>query len=265
MTQLATIYLALAALAGPGPALVSPRTTPEVHVTVQAPEGEPLLVEGQDVVKEHKLVRLSLKNAPNGYTILWDVHPFGVADKATNAKLKSVVEFTAPPGVYQVQVRAIKGEDVLEAFKTITIQPAIPTPMPPGPGPGPGPLPPGPGPAPGPAAPIEGDGNRVLIVYESGDPLPAPQAAVITSGILRDYLDAKCAKDQFNPAGAYRIWDKDQQLTHPSVSPSWKAAMQRPRQSLPWIIISNGKTGFEGPLPADVPQTLALLKKYLGD
>lgn len=225
----------------------------------------PKIVTDHDVVQEHTLAKLTVVGMPPGYAIIWDVHPFRSASKATNVKLKSVLEFTAPPGQYVVQVRGVKGDDdtVLEAFKTITFQARTPTPGPgPGPSPGPGPTPPVP---PQPPAPISGDGNRVLIVYETGQGLPSAQAAVITSGVVRDYLDAKTVKDAHNPAGAYRIWDKDVNLSHPSVSQSWKDAMARPRTSLPWVVVSNGKTGYEGPLPPDVPQTLALLKKYLGE
>lgn len=231
------------------------------------PAPEPPKITGQDVVQEHTLVRLTVTGIPVGYAILWDIHPFGIADKTTNVKLRSVVEFVAPPGVYQVQVRGVKDEDVVEAFKTVTIQGRTPAPVPPGPGPtppGPTPQPPAPTP-PAPPAPIAGDGNRVLIVYETGQLHTPTQAAIFTSGVLRDYLDAKCAKDQHNPTGAYRIWDKDVDLNHPSVSLSWKAAMARPRTGVPWIVVSNGKTGYEGALPANVNDTIALLKKYFGD
>lgn len=221
---------------------------------------EPPKISGPDVVQAHKLVRLTVSGIPVGHFILWDVYPPDDIDAATQ-KLKSLYEFAAPPGVYRVRVRAFKAdsETPLEAWRTVTVQGALP----PGPTP-PGPTPPGPTP-PQPAPPIAGDGNRVLIVYETGDKLPSAQAAVLTSGVLRDYLDAKCARDEFNPTGAYRIWDKDVKLDHPSVSPSWKAAMGRPRASTPWLIVSNGKTGFEGPLPADVPATLAKIKSILGE
>lgn len=244
-----------------------PSPTPGTDGQPAAPAEPPKIVAERDVVPEYTLARVSVIGIPPGYAVIWDVHPFGSASKATNAKLKSVLEFTAPPGQYTVQVRGVKDDDVLEAFKTITIQPRTP-PGPTPPGPTPGPTPPGPTPGPQPPlppAPIPGEGNRVLIVYETGQVHPAAQAAIFTSGVLRDYLDAKCAKDAANPTGAYRIWDRDVDLSHPSVSPSWKAAMARPRASVPWLVISNGRTGWEGPLPADVPQTLAKLKSVLGE
>ena len=75
-----------------------------------------------------------------------------------------------------------------------------------------------------------------------------------------DYLDANCVKDKDNPNGAYRIWDKDQRIKNDSAS--WIKAMARPRASVPWLIVSNGKTGFEGPLPTKLEDTYAILKKY---
>ncbi len=44
----------------------------------------------------------------------------------------------------------------------------------------------------------------------------------------------------------------------------WQDALKRKRGALPWLVISNGKSGFEGPLPATVDETLTLLKKYGG-
>lgn len=247
----------------------APVSAPPTPNPAPVAPAEPPKISGQDVVPEHKLVRLSVSGVPVGHFILWDVYPFEDVDGATQ-RIKSQYEFVAPPGVYRVRVRAFKPEDEtpLEAWKTITVQGARPPPVPPGPTP-PGPTPPGPTPPgptpPQPAPPIGGSGNRVLIVYETGDRLPASQAAILTSGVLRDYLDAKTIKDEHNPTGAYRIWDKDVKLDHPSVSASWKAAMARPRASTPWLIVSNGRTGFEGPLPKTVAETMKLLATYFGE
>jgi len=129
----------------------------------------------------------------------------------------------------------------------------IPPPDPPKP-----PDPPTPNPA-----PIPVDGFRVLILYESADQtkMPAAQQSILFSKTVRDYLNSHCAAGP--KVKDWRIWDKD-------VDPSgeaklWQDVMKRPRVGVPWIVVSNGKSGFEGPLPANVGDTMALLKKYGGE
>ena len=39
-------------------------------------------------------------------------------------------------------------------------------------------------------------------------------------------------------------------------------AMLRKRGALPWIVISNGVSGYEGPLPANPDETIKLMSKY---
>lgn len=136
----------------------------------------------------------------------------------------------------------------------------------PAPGPGPGPDPgPGPGPTPPPApVPIPLDGLRVLILYESADlaKLPKEQVAAMNSAEVRSYLTSKCVKGADNKTSEWRIWDKD---VDASAEPAhWQAALKRPRTAVPWIIISTGKQGFEGPLPTTQADLLALLKRFGG-
>lgn len=132
------------------------------------------------------------------------------------------------------------------------------------PGPGPGPSPPGPtppGPGPGPA-PIPVDGMRVLVVLESAElsDLPAAQHTALYSQAVRRYLNSKCAK--VGNTAEWRIWDKDIDVS--GTADYWQNAMKRKRGKLPWIIISTGKAGYEGPLPATEADLLDLLKKYGG-
>ncbi len=77
---------------------------------------------------------------------------------------------------------------------------------------------------------------------------------------VRDYLNAKCVLGADNKTREWRMWDKDVDAT--AESQLWQDALKRPRKSTPWIIVSNGKTGYEGPLPEGWVDTLALLKKY---
>lgn len=136
-----------------------------------------------------------------------------------------------------------------------TLEVTVPgvTPQPPGPQP-PGPQPPGPGPIPQP-------GLRVLFVLESKDLalLPSAQNQMLSSKAVTDYLNSHCVKENGHPE--WRRYDPSTE----GETEVWKAAMARPRASVPWIVIGNGKdSGYEGPLPANKDALLTLLKTYGG-
>lgn len=126
-----------------------------------------------------------------------------------------------------------------------------------GEGPKPPPVDPTPAPAPG-TSPFPADaGFKVLVVYEKDElaKLPQSQLAAITSADVRAYLTAKAGQD------GYVFTDKDVSYS----AKLWADAMKRERKSLPWIVVGNGKTGYEGPLPGNVDDTLKLLKTYGGN
>lgn len=134
--------------------------------------------------------------------------------------------------------------------------PVIPDP----PQPTPTPVPPQPDPPPTPTpgvAPIEGPGFRVMFVAETGDDMPAAVADIFYSPEITAYLNANCIKVDGHPD--FRRVDPDTQYT--DQTNRFVKALARPRASLPWLIISNGVTGYEGPFPATVAETLALLKR----
>ncbi|MGD9635706.1 MAG: hypothetical protein AB7G28_26350 [Pirellulales bacterium] len=117
------------------------------------------------------------------------------------------------------------------------------------------------GPAPTPDKP--GKGLVVLIVEETAEraKLPQPQLNILTSDKVRDYLDEHCAKDtEGHPL--WRILDDD--APGDNLPKPLRDALAKPRDSVPWIGISNGRKGSAGALPADVDATLTLLKKYGG-
>lgn len=137
-----------------------------------------------------------------------------------------------------------------------------PTPVPPEPNPDPKPEP-NPGPAPIPLA-----GFRVLFISESEDSsdfseMPKEQQDIFYSPEVRNYLNAKCIKGPDGKTADWRVIDPDAEFTNEEQR--WKDAAARPRQNIPWLIISDGKTGFEGPLPTNVEDTLKLLKKFGGE
>lgn len=118
---------------------------------------------------------------------------------------------------------------------------------------------PQPPPKPDQVAPIPVPGFRVLVVYDSK--LGVPQQT--TAKAVRDYAAAHCIKGPDNKTAEYRVLDAETDVSN--MTDLWKTAMTRNRASLPWIVVSNGKQGFEGPLPPTTDDTLKLLKKYGGE
>lgn len=116
--------------------------------------------------------------------------------------------------------------------------------------------------------PIAGDGLRVLIVEETENRvnLTPDQREIILSradGGVLSYLDSHCPKGPDGRTPEWRILDKDQDLS--ADSPYWKEAFARTRSTLPWIVASNGRTGFEGPLDMKPAELLVKLKKLGGE
>jgi hypothetical protein len=224
--------------------------------------GAELKITGPTTVAANQLVRLRATGMAEGAGLSWSVSNDDLVD-AEEAGAKYL--FTAPPGVYKVTLLAISvdksGKAAIDkARATVTIGTPTPTP---------GPAP-GPGPSPDPPPPIESHPTvgipkrlKVLIVYESAElaKIPAAQLAVLYSKDVRDYLNAHCDKEASGKAG-WRIWDKD--IDASADLPEWQKAIKRDRRQVPWIVISNPKTGCEVPLPATVDATMALLRKYGG-
>lgn len=210
-------------------------------------------------VAPYKLVELQAEGDLTGAAVLWDVTPEDAVDMREQPGGK--LTFVAPPGTYKVRctvVRLKDGQTVADRQRTVVVI-GTPTPMPPGPNP------PGPSPPPGPA-PIDAKGLHVLIVYESADlaKMPPAQQNIIYSQTVRTYLNDKCPAGPDGKTKEWRIYDRDVDVSGESAV--WQAAMKRPRTATPWIVISNPDKGggYEGPLPADVPATMELLKKWGG-
>jgi hypothetical protein len=148
------------------------------------------------------------------------------------------------------------GAEADVALWTVTVgTPAPPTP----------PTPVEPPAPPTPPAPIPAAGLWVLIVEESGsrDKLPPGQREIILgtgAGSVREYLTGHCAKE--GTQQTFRVLDKDDSIDRESST--WREVWARPRASVPWLVISNGKEGYEGPLPATAADCLTLLRKFGG-
>ena len=101
------------------------------------------------------------------------------------------------------------------------------------------------------------------MLYESNrfSEYPPPQVKVLFDNSLRVYLDSVTTLGPDYKTHEYRIWDKNIVLSNESAI--WKNVMARPHPTMPWIVISNGVTGFEGPLPQNTFDTIALIKHYV--
>lgn len=104
-----------------------------------------------------------------------------------------------------------------------------------------------------PSEPLFGAGNYALIVYETSQPLPAAQLAILTSPAIRSYMRAAHVN--------FRILDKDADMTH---DPTFAKALQAPRDSLPWLIVAKDGRTLSMPLPKDTPAAMQLLTKTFG-
>lgn len=202
-------------------------------------------------------------NGPDDAVLRWRIDgPDGAADplRLRDEAGHPVLVFMSPvAGRYRVVLTGQVPSDGLDPFgesvHVVTVGNVPPDPQP-DPQPDPEPTPePDPEPTPDDKAPFPADGLHVLIVYESakvGD-LTADQRAIILGTDVRGALDSAVPK-------RYRIYDQDADLQY--VAPVWKDAMAVPRTSLPWVAISNGRTGYTGPLDMTAAEFRTMLEDY---
>jgi hypothetical protein len=112
-------------------------------------------------------------------------------------------------------------------------------------------------------APIPTPGFRVLFVYENDTKgLPKGQVAALYSKAVKDYLRAKTVTGPDGRTKEWRMFEKSTDVS--AESKLWQDAMKLQMTSYPWVVISDGTTGYSGPLPATAQDTLTLLQKYGG-
>ncbi len=167
-----------------------------------------------------------------------------------------------PPAIYKLVFVGAVADKPVTSITAVMVGAPAPIPIPPGPGPGPDP------PLPDPPDPFTGEkagagAFRCLIVYDSSTlkTLPIPQRDILYStvaGGVRDYAALHAIKGTGGPD--FRVWPTDQDPTNEAAV--WQRVMKRERKSLPWLVVGNGRTGWEGPLPATPDATITKLKLY---
>lgn len=125
-------------------------------------------------------------------------------------------------------------------------------------------------------APIPEPGNHVLIVYETADQTAYTQGQInfMYSPEVRQYLTDKCTKH--GTGNGWYMLDKDAVMN--AMPELWKKAMSRPRTMqverigpggtktlapAPWLIVSNGKSGYEGPIPDRFEDAFSKVKDFV--
>ena len=103
-------------------------------------------------------------------------------------------------------------------------------------------------------SPFQADHLTVLVVEDSGRrrDLPASQVDIFTSSKIRKLIA--------DNGGECRFWSVTEDGEFDS--PAFRDAVEVPRESVPWIVIANGKRGFSGPLPMNVDGVIALVEKF---
>lgn len=168
------------------------------------------------------------------------------------------------PGVYRV-VFWTKGET--EPAVLVIDATGGPPPPPPGPDVRPEPAP---EPKPKPPAPdarplIDVPGVSVLVVYDPAreNQLTAGQQSVLFGRAARDLLNERCAPGPDGKTREWRIYPSTTDVSGDRAA--WRDAFRRPWASLPWVVVSNPRGSWEGPLPEKSQDFFDILKKYGGD
>ncbi len=119
-----------------------------------------------------------------------------------------------------------------------------------------------------PPAPIPGSGLMILVAEETNDRnsyTPGQRDAILatTPGSLRAYAAEKCIK--VGGAPAFRVLDKDD-FADLSREQQWvrDAAKSVDLTKLPFVVVSNGKTGDTFQAKPEAADTIAAIKKFEG-
>ena len=195
--------------------------------------------------------------APNGATDYRWKYPANVTAADDDSETLEITD--APNGTLTVSVRmksyAIVDGKIVVTAKTLQITFTVGEVIPPKPIDPPKPA--------DPPSPIQLPGLRVLIITETNAGPPSLNL-IISGEKVRSYMNEKGVK------GGFLALDKDltvEQLIAAGQEQWVVDAFKRwPGKQHPWIIIGNGKTGFEGALPLTNAPTdaLNLIKKYGG-
>ena len=114
--------------------------------------------------------------------------------------------------------------------------------------------------------PIAELGFRIMVIEDllERPKLPPEQLNIILStapGSFLQFVNKNAVRDSRGYADIRYVGTMDDLSED---KPYWKAAYELPRTSLPWLIASNGKRGYSGPLPKTLSEALAIVQPLIG-
>jgi hypothetical protein len=115
-------------------------------------------------------------------------------------------------------------------------------------------------------------GKLWVVIVKDGahlSQLPSSQIQALLSASVRDYCAAHCLKGTDGKTPEFKVYDKDTDVSQqsPAIQKAFKTAVEDLTKSgttSPWLAVSNGKTGYSGPLPLTEAALLEKLKIYGG-
>jgi len=249
---LALLLLAFTPVHADVPAKSSPVKAP--------PKAGTATVVKEDIPPTEGAVRVTVVTSPkltDDATYFWDVYPEDEVTIVSEDANKIVFEVPMTPEVeYSVRWVAKEAKQKQQTVRTKVKA---------GHGPQPPPTPVDPPVDPTKPSPFEAPGIRSIFYFRDMDMMnyTPDQRAAILGVPWREYLKRICADDTALASG------KGFTMIQPggdfSLAPAlWKKAAERPTSlsaDAPWMIVGNGKSGFEGPMP----KTTAEIKKIFKD
>lgn len=133
-----------------------------------------------------------------------------------------------------------------------------------------------PPPEPGPPQPRPDDkpvvGKLWVVIVKDGahlTQLPSSQMQALLSTKIRDYCSTHCLAGTDGKTPEFKVYDKDTDVSQqsPAIQKAFKMAvddMAKAGSTAPWLTVSNGKTGYSGPLPLTETAVIEKLKIYGG-
>jgi len=116
--------------------------------------------------------------------------------------------------------------------------------------------------------PFEAPGFAIMIIEEASERgrLPAEQVSVFTDPDIRRFV-TEVVEIPGGEGAFFRVIDDDYtdfqlRFWPDSLRDAYRSVLTQADGNLPWLAVTDGKSGYSGPLPGNVEETVELLNKF---